>query len=234
MPAVSTTVALALHKVDADEATGLCLIGAASVVSDRSSGLLEFLVAPMVVCLAVGVGFAAAGFAAVYRIRRSLRRDGGSVDRLERLLVKMAVFSALYAVPLACVLACLLYERRAAPDWDRHARATPCGHPDGLDRCPLDESIPPVEVYLVKTFVSLMPGIATGVWIWSMKTVRSWRRRVVCCARRASDRRSSKQGRRVVGAHQTAGRLVRWSTGLKDVTPCTSVSYKNSQPYTIS
>jgi len=238
LPAVSTTVALALHKVDADEITGLCFIGAASVVSDHTSGLVEFVVVPLVACLAVGVGFVVAGFAAVYRIRQALRRDGGGVERLERLMVKMAVFSALYVAPVACVLGCLFYEKRGAPGWDLRARTTPCGHPDGHDDCPLDESIPAVEVYLIKTFMSLMPGIATGVWIWSMKTLRSWQ--LAFCCKLAADRRGSKQGRsrtdRRVGS-QTGGRLVRWSTGLKDAptsTLCASVSYQKNQPYTIS
>jgi len=84
----------------------------------------------------------------------------------------MAVFSALYVVPVACLLACLLYENASAPAWEHRARTTPCARPRGPDYCPLDESIPPVEVYLMKTFMSLMPGIATGVWIWSVKTLR--------------------------------------------------------------
>lgn len=219
----------------------MCFIGAASSVSaDQSSGLVEFVVVPVVACLAVGIGFVAAGFGAVYRIRRALRRDGGSVARLERLMVKMAVFSALYAIPITCVLGCLLYEKRGAPGWDQHARSTRCGHPDELDDCPLDDSIPPVVVYLIKTFMSLMPGIATGVWIWSMKTLRSWQRHVVCCCKSTSGRRSSRQRHhrtdRYIGG-QTGGRLVRWSAGLKDAptsTACVSVSYLKNQPYTIS
>jgi len=239
LPAVSTTVALALHKVDSDEITGLCFIGSASVVSESTSGLVDFVVVPMVACLAVGVGFVVAGFAAVYRIRRALRRDGGGgVERLERLMVKMAVFSALYVRPVSCVIGCLLYEKRAAHGWDLRARTTPCGHPNGLDDCPLDESIPAIEVYHIKTFMSLMPGIATGVWIWSVKTLKSWQ--MACCCRSAvTDRRGSKQRRsrsdRRVGA-QTGGRLVRWSTGLKDAptsTLCSSVAYQKN-PYTIS
>lgn len=242
LPAASATVALALHKVDADELTGLCFIGAASVVSDRSSGLVEFVIVPLAVCLAVGVGFVAAGFGAVYRIRRAVRRDGGSVERLERLMVKMAVFSTLYVIPVICVLGCLLYEKREALGWDLRARTTPCGHPDELDRCPLDESIPAMEVYLVKIFMSLMPGMATGVWIWSMKTLKSWRLHMVCCCKTApTDRRSSTGerhhcGDRRAGA-QTGGRLVRWSAGLKDAPASThsaSLLYHKTYPYTIS
>ena len=244
LPAVSTTIALALHKLDADELTGMCYIGAASLVSDRSTGLVEFVVAPLVACLAVGVGFLTAGFAAVYRIRRALRRDGGRVERLERLMVKMAVFSALYVVPVVVVLACLLYEKRGAPGWDLRARSVPCGRQDGLDRCPLDESIPTAEVYHVKSFMSLMPGIATGVWIWSVKTLRSWQSRLKCarCCPKSADRRSSKlqDGRHQRhGGPDTGGRLVRWSAGLKDAPSSTlcvgvSLSQQKNQPYTIS
>ena len=240
MPAVLTTVGVALHKVDADELSGLCLIGAAGVQSSR---LVELVVVPLSVCLVVGVGFQAAGLAAVCRIRRALSADRGGVERLDGLMVKMAVFSGLYAATLAAVVASLVYEQRAAPAWHRRARTAPCAPPDGLDRCPLDESIPPLEVYLVRALAALMPGMATGVWIWSAKTLRSWRRRVFCCCRPAADRRGStaraprtrSTGR--YAAVQTGGRLVRWSTGLKDApnsAPCVSTSARNDHCYTIS
>jgi len=229
--------------VDSDELSGLCVIGSGSVVSQHSTGLVEFVVGPMVAFLVVGVCLVAAGFAAVYRVRRTLRRGGGSVERLERLMVKMGTFSVLYVGPAVCVLGCLLYEKRGAPAWDGLARRTPCARPDGLDRCPLDESIPAVEVFLVKTFMSLMPGVATGVWIWSVKTLTSWRRRLAVCVgggRRQMpvDGESVKQARsgRRAGS-DPGGRLVRWSTGLKGAPALPSFvsgSHPSHQPFTIS
>jgi len=167
-----------------------------------------------------------------HRIRRALRRDSGSVERLERLTVKMAVFSVLFVLAAAARVACALYERRAAPAWQRRARVTPCAPSDGPDRCPLDESIAPLEVHLVKTVAALVPGLATTVWIWSVKTATAWRRRLcACCGRSADpavDRRGS-TGRQSGGggaahAAATGGRLVRWSAGLKDSAPCSAAS----------
>jgi len=183
-----------------------------------------------------------AGFCAVYRIRRTVRRDGGSVQRLDRLMIKMAVFSALYVTSVISVFACQFYEKHHTLDWDVRAHITPCSRPDGLDHCPLDESIPPVEVYLVKTFSSLMPGMATGVWIWSLKTLRSWHSRLACCDKSQTSRTSGNHrqhhSRSAGTSSETGGRLVRWSAGLKDAptsTPSASFLYhKTVQPYTIS
>jgi len=87
-----------------------------------------------------------------------------------------------------------------------------------------------------------------------LRWFRSWRRACRCgCCRQSSasgvDRRGSKSQRTTHHQHTdhrhlapqssscTGGRLVRWSTGLKDATLSASVTYKNhhpQQPYTIS
>lgn len=44
-----------------------------------------------------------------------------------------------------------------------------------VDGCPLDHSIPTVEVYMLKIFMSIVIGITTGMWVWSPKTLASWK-----------------------------------------------------------
>jgi frizzled protein 9/10 len=44
-----------------------------------------------------------------------------------------------------------------------------------LDCWPLERSIPTVEVYMLKIFMSLVVGITSGMWIWSSKTLASWK-----------------------------------------------------------
>lgn len=38
--------------------------------------------------------------------------------------------------------------------------------------CTLEQSIPSVEIFMLKIFMSLVVGITSGMWIWSSKTVR--------------------------------------------------------------
>lgn len=278
LPAVLTTIAVVLRKIDADELTGLCYIGSSSSSSAAVSltggpssstiGLVSFVVVPLVTCLAVGTGFVGAGFGAVRRVRRALQQrqrwEGSAsaitgingVDRLERLMVKMAVFSALYAVPIATVLGCLLYETRGSTNWQLTARTTPCRPPASnselfptADDCRLDESTPAVEVFLVKVFASLMPGIGGGVWIWSMKTARSWRHCVQRCLASTGGRQTGKlvpptgaqRSSRVGGPsnRSLAGRMVRWPGGIVTVppsSPCSpsSMEYNPGHLFTVN
>ncbi|GFR97729.1 frizzled-9-like [Elysia marginata] len=44
-----------------------------------------------------------------------------------------------------------------------------------VDGCPLDHSIPTVEVYMLKIFMSVVIGITSGMWVWSPKTLASWK-----------------------------------------------------------
>lgn len=46
--------------------------------------------------------------------------------------------------------------------------------------CKLDKSIPRFCIFAVKIFMSLIAGIATGIWIWSGKTYQSWKEFLTC------------------------------------------------------
>lgn len=205
LPAIKTIVILALRRVDGEELTGLCYVGS----RDKKS-LAAFLLVPLVLYLSVGMGFTAAGFVAVCRIRSDLKKDGTNIGKLERLMAKMGIFSVLYAVPGLCVFGCLVYEYGHLAEWQRHSLTRPCDasdsssiatlhHHESADYCPLSASIPPTEVYLAKVFMSLVTGITSGMWIWSCKTVASWKallRSVFRCGRQRSS--SKRRRRRVV------------------------------------
>ena len=78
----------------------------------------------------------------------------------------------LYTVPATCVIGCYFYERMNFGRWQHEARRRPCV---SKTECPLDQSIPTVEVYMLKIFMSLVVGITSGMWIWSSKTLSSWK-----------------------------------------------------------
>ncbi|KAL8586954.1 hypothetical protein ACOMHN_062365 [Nucella lapillus] len=170
IPAVMTIVILIMRRVDGDELTGMCY------VSHQDVGTLTgFVLTPLVVYLLLGTLFTLAGFLALIRIRSDLKQDGGrgpNIRKLEKLMAKIGVFAVLYTVPATCVIGCYFYERVNFQTWQLEARRSPCS-PRG--DCPLERSIPTMEVFMLKIFMSLFVGLASGMWIWSSKTLASWR-----------------------------------------------------------
>lgn len=154
LPALLTVVVLVMRDVDADELLGVCSVG-----NQKESTLLAFLVVPNIMLLILGSLFLLGGFVALMKIRRHVKNGGIKTDRLELLMVRIGVFSVLYVVPATCVLACQLYELTNRKRWHARQKWTQ----------------PSVEVFMLRVFMCLVVGITNGVWIWSAKTIRSWR-----------------------------------------------------------
>jgi len=188
LPTAATVAALALRRIDADELTGVCLVGGAD-----QNALVTFVIVPLLVCLVVGSAFVAAGFAAMFRIRGDLIKRGGSsaagcggldmcgevvgpseIRSLEKLMVKIGIFSVLYTVPATCVVACFLYQRINMDKWRQLAGETECRGSTPED-CSLEEPIGPVEVQLLRLFMLFAGGMSSSMWICSRKTVDVWR-----------------------------------------------------------
>ena len=154
IPAVKTIVILVMRNVDADELTSMCFVG-----NQSSETLMAFVIAPHIVYLAIGTSFLIAGFIALFRIRKHVRQDGLKTDKLEVLMVRIGIFSVLYTVPATCVIACYVYEYVNRQGW----------HLPGTD------NHPSMVIFMLKIFMSLVVGITSGMWIWSSKTINSWR-----------------------------------------------------------
>ncbi|XP_014271550.1 frizzled-10-B [Halyomorpha halys] len=157
-PAVTALLALALHRVSGDELTGLCR------VSEDSTVWLDVL--PHGVMLVAGSIVGVFGAIALINVRGEILKSGGSAAKLERLMTRLAVFTALYVFPALGSLFCLLYETFHSP---------------GDLKCAGDDCSPPlhnsnVEVTLLRVFLSLVIGISSGMWVWSGKTCRAWKR----------------------------------------------------------
>ena len=100
LPACQTVAVLALSAVDGDALAGICYMGNADAGNARL-----FLLAPLSAHVMLGVGFLVAGFIALFRIRSSLRRQGlAKTDKLEKLMLRIGVFSVLYTVGLPAVV----------------------------------------------------------------------------------------------------------------------------------
>ncbi|KAM8722093.1 frizzled-7-A-like [Acanthopagrus schlegelii] len=171
VPAVKTITILALGHVDGDLLTGVCYVGIYNVVALRG-----FVLAPLFVYLFIGTSFLLAGFVSLFRIRTIMKHDGTKTEKLEKLMVRIGVFSVLYTVPATIVIACYFYEQAFRPQWERTWQiqtckrfAVPC--PAG-NFAPLT---PDFTVFMIKYLMTMIVGITSGFWIWSGKTLQSWR-----------------------------------------------------------
>ncbi|GAB6029468.1 Frizzled-10 [Chamberlinius hualienensis] len=176
LPSVQTIVVLTMRKVDGDELTGLCYPG-----NQDLNSLTFAVIVPLCVYSVFGVFFYISGFAALFRIRGIMKREGRDIVKLQKLIVRIGVFLGLYTVPEVCVLICYLYEHWNFRKWRAVAMLSSLDcQIGGLNasnaKCQLKESIPSVEVFLFKTFMALAIGITCGLWVWSNKTWISWER----------------------------------------------------------
>lgn len=170
LPSVQSIAVLALSSVDGDPVAGICSVGNQSL-----DNLRGFVLAPLVVYLLVGALFLLAGFVSLFRIRSVILKQGGATktDKLERLMVRIGVFSVLYTVPATVVVACFFYEQHNRQAWEA-AHNCPC--PSSQQGGPqLPPRRPDYAVFMLKYFMCLVVGITSGVWIWSGKTLESWK-----------------------------------------------------------
>ncbi|CAM9639158.1 unnamed protein product [Lampetra planeri] len=173
LPSVQSVAVLATSSVDADPLGGICSVGAQSLENLRG-----FVLVPLTVYLCVGAVFLLAGFTSLVRIRNAIKQQGGTkTDKLEKLMVRIGIFSMLYTVPAIAVVACYFYEERSREGW---ARALICPSCQGDEESSSQQQPrPDYGIFMLKYFMCLVVGITSGVWIWSGKTVDTWKR--LCC-----------------------------------------------------
>lgn len=168
IPAIQTILALIMRKVDSDELTGLCYVG-----NSDPKNLAHYVIVPLVLYLVTGTIFLLAGFFSLFRIRTVLKNKETNTDKLEKLIVRIGVFSVLYIIPVTCVVVCYFYEHNNMKTWEAMA-------PFNILLCRdnsacLENYGPNTEVFVVKYFMLLIIGITSNMWIWSTKTFKSWK-----------------------------------------------------------
>ncbi|XP_078079963.1 frizzled-2-like [Mustelus asterias] len=172
VPAVKTITILALGQIDGDLLSGVCFVGL-----NRLEPLRGFVLAPLFVYLFIGTSFLLAGFVSLFRIRTIMKHDGTKTEKLEKLMVRIGVFSVLYTVPATIVIACYFYEQAFREQWERSWVSQTCKA--FAIPCPLryqPRMRPDFTVYMIKYLMTLIVGITSGFWIWSGKTLHSWRK----------------------------------------------------------
>lgn len=166
---------------------GVCFTG----LSDRTS-LIGYIIAPQVVYLTLGTIFLIAGFISLFNIRTVIKHSGTKTNKLEKLMIRIGIFSVLYTVPAITVIACNVYELLNRDTWLQKFRAHRCQEDAfrGAVSCPPDtvellhSKGPDFAWFVLKYLGYLIVGITSGFWIWSNKTMSSWGsvlRHLCCC-----------------------------------------------------
>ncbi|XP_055318993.1 frizzled-2 isoform X1 [Sitodiplosis mosellana] len=169
IPTVQTVAVVLVQAVDADPVAGICYVGNLNM-----ENLKTFVLIPLVIYLVIGTSFLGAGFVSLFHIRSVIKQQGGigagaKADKLEKLMIRIGIFSVLYTVPASIVIGCSLYEVYFYDDW-MASLTCPCRASAGVRRKPL------YSLLMLKYFMALAVGITSGVWIWSGKTLDSWKR----------------------------------------------------------
>lgn len=170
IPTLQSISVLVHPAVDGDPLAGICYVGNTSI-----EHLRNFVLAPYFVYLVIGTTFLLAGFVSLFRIRSVIKQQGGigagsKADKLEKLMIRIGIFSVLYTVPATIVIACHLYESNFHDDW-MTTLACPC-----VQQTDEWRKQPVYLILMLKYFMTLVCGITSGIWIWSGKTLESWRK----------------------------------------------------------
>lgn len=170
VPSVQSITVLAMSSVDGDHISGICYVGNQNMMNLRG-----FVLAPLILYLVLGTSFLLAGFVSLFRIRDVIKQQGHQrTEKLEKLMIRIGVFSVLYTVPATVVIACYFYEQHFREEWDKTVTCS----------CNGTGAKPDYSVFMLKYFMCLVVGITSGFWVWSGKTVSSWRKscsKLCCC-----------------------------------------------------
>ena len=169
-----------MTKVDGDELSGVCFVG----LSDLSA-LRGYVLAPLFVYFFVGATFLLAGFVSLFRVRSVLKDDYSKREKIEKLMIRIGVFSILYTLPAVSVLGCLFYEQSNREKWqdswkDRWVYQERCEE-QTCPEYPVANDKPDFTVFMVKYLMFLIVGITSGFWIWSSKTINAWKKVLSLC-----------------------------------------------------
>ncbi len=192
LPFIQTMAILAMSLVDSDPLTGICYVGNLS-----SQNLRLFVLTPAISYLTVGITFLIAGFISLFRIRNMIKQQHGDpnkAQKIEKLMLRIGVFSILYTVPATCVIACQFYEQHYRSDWEKRLLCKR-SKMEMLNNQEIDSycatmstseysESPEFSVFILKYLMSLIVGITSGFWIFSKKTLKTWSTflsGLVCC-----------------------------------------------------
>ena len=175
LPGIQAILILILHYVDGDQLSGICYPG-----NFNNTSLGVFVFFPLALYLLIGVMFLAAGFISLIHIRIQIRKDPVKSSRLQRLIIRILIYSLLYIIPSFIFLVLVLYEMVNRNAWERAYNAEE-GCRGGVGGC---SSQPTFVAFLLRYLVIFVIGIFSTFWVISWKTFLAWKKffkSVFCC-----------------------------------------------------
>lgn len=178
VPSIMSVIILALSGVDGDPYSGICYVGNTDV-----NMLRIFVLGPLFACLVLGSFFLLSGFVSLVRIHHIVKQQQGvsRIEKLAKLMVRIGIFSVMYTIPATIVIACYFYEQHYRQYWEASEVCS--------SSCNIGQIKPAFSIFVVKYFMCLVVGITSGIWIWSRKTIESWKiflHNFCCCQSRPS------------------------------------------------
>ncbi|XP_034419574.1 frizzled-3-like, partial [Cyclopterus lumpus] len=170
VPGALTVTLLALNKIEGDGISGVCFIGLYDM-----DALRWFVLAPLCLNVAVGVSLLLVGIVALNRVRMEIPLEKENQTKLVKFMIRMAVFSVLYLVPLLTVIGCYLYEHTYRNIWETTWMEENCRRYH--IPCPYkveQTSRPAMVLFLIKYLMMLVVGIPSVFWVGSKKTCFEW------------------------------------------------------------
>lgn len=151
IPAIQSITVIVLRDIAGDELTGLCFVG-----NSNPNSLLGFVIGPIAAYLFLGTGLLVAGYIVSFcHDKKEVQKSNMST---EELMVRIGIFSLFYSVPTTCLLACYFYEYLNSTSWDSA----------------MSINTPSIEIFSLKTFCCLLPGITSGLCILSCRNFDTW------------------------------------------------------------
>ena len=174
LPALQVILVLALQLVDGDQLSGICFTG-----NQHYVGLGVFVLLPLTVFLIIGIVFLVIGFGSLIQTHLQVSKDPSKSGRLQRLIIRILVYSLLYIIPNVIYLCLCIYELAERGQWESScssssAKSVECS------------SSPQFAALLMKYLMLFIVGIFSTFWVISWKTFLAWQKfftSIFCCRR---------------------------------------------------
>ena len=173
-PAILTITVLALGKIEGDPLSGVCYVG-----NWNQEAMQAFVMLPLFISLGLGLILLSCSFYFSLQLRKAVKGD--MIHRFENLLVKIAFFALVYNTPTFVLLIAYHYEASSLESWILNWQQSVCSNRSYGIPCPtlspndIQPTKPHFVAFLVKYLMVVTPGILSGFWVASAKTIQSWK-----------------------------------------------------------
>jgi frizzled protein 1/7 len=184
IPLIKMIVILVFKKVDADILSGICYTG----ITDMNI-LRGLILAPLLFYLIMGTCFLFAGFISLFRIRSVMKNEGNETKKLSKFMTRICFYSLSSMIPAVILIFCYFYEQKYYNQWiidlwlkknyqqynnNNNYLTQLLNNYQQQDRSSSSLTFT-FSIYIIKYTMLLVVGTCSGFWIWSKKTVISWK-----------------------------------------------------------